>query len=283
MQLGIFAKTFVRPTLGEVLSAVKTQGLTCVQFNMSCVGLPSLPDRIDPGVADHIRQETDVQGIMIAAISGTFNMIDPDVQKRKIGLQRLRVLASACERLGVSVITLCTGTCNPHNMWASHRLNESKEAWTDLLISMTEALMIAEEHKVTLAFEPEVSNVVDSARKGRLLLDEMRSSRLKVVMDGANLFHSGELANMPRILEDAFELLGDEIILAHAKDLSADGEAGHEAAGTGLLDYDHYLSLLHGVGFDGPLVLHSLAEEQVPSSAAFVREKLSQVEKRMLS
>ena len=38
MQLGIFAKTFPRPTLEETLDAVASHGLTHVQFNMSCVG-----------------------------------------------------------------------------------------------------------------------------------------------------------------------------------------------------------------------------------------------------
>ncbi len=54
------------------------------------------------------------------------------------------------------------------------------------------------------------------------------------------------------ILDEAFQLLGDRIGLAHAKDLSQDGEAGHEAAGTGLLDYDYYLQLLQQSGYDGP-------------------------------
>jgi sugar phosphate isomerase/epimerase len=283
MQIGIFARTFARPTLIEVLSAVRAQGLNSVQFNMSCTGLASLPDQINPEVADSIRHEAARQGVTFAAISGTFNMIDPDLEKRKLGLQRLRVLASVCERLGTQVITVCTGSRDPHDMWARHRDNDTKEAWADLSASMEKALNIADEHRVTLAIEPEVSNVVDSARKGRLLLDEMKSSRLKVVMDGANLFHAGELPRMRRILEDAFQLLGDDIVLAHAKDLSRDGAAGREAAGTGLLDYDLYLSLFHAVGFDGPLILHGLDEEQIPSSVAFLQGKLSHLEQRMVS
>ena len=38
MQLGIFAKTFPRPTLEETLDAVADRGLTELQFNMSCAG-----------------------------------------------------------------------------------------------------------------------------------------------------------------------------------------------------------------------------------------------------
>ena len=58
----------------------------------------------------------------------------------------------------------------------------------------------------------------------------------------------------------AVELLGPDIIIAHAKDLDHDGEAGHLAAGKGLLDYAYYLGLLKQAGFKGPLLLHGLAE-----------------------
>ena len=79
---------------------------------------------------------------------------------------------------------------------------------------------------------------------------------------------------MQEILNEAFDLLGNDIRLAHAKDLQKDGDAGHQAAGTGLLNYDHYLALLQQIGFDGSLILHSLVEEQVASSAAFIRERI---------
>jgi sugar phosphate isomerase/epimerase len=82
---------------------------------------------------------------------------------------------------------------------------------------------------------------------------------------------------MAEVLANAFALVGHDIILAHAKDLSHDGEAGHEAAGTGRLDYDRYLSLLHAHGFNGPLLLHALTESQVPGCVAFLRAKLARV------
>ena len=39
-------------------------------------------------------------------------------------------------------------------------------------------------------------NVVDSAQKARRLLDEVSADHLQVVIDGANLFHAGELPRM---------------------------------------------------------------------------------------
>ena len=210
----------------------------------------------------------------MAAVSGTFNMIDPDRARRLDGLRRLGVLASACRGMGTSIITLCTGTRDPEDMWRRHPENDSDGAWSDLVESMGRALELAEAHDVVLAFEPELANVVDSAGRARRLLDELRSPRLKVVIDPANLFPAGQLPRMREVLDEAFALLGRDVVLAHAKDLSRDGEAGHEAAGRGVLDYDHYLHLLRAGGYDGPLILHGLAETQVASSVAFLREKL---------
>jgi sugar phosphate isomerase/epimerase len=273
MQIGIFAKTFTRSTLAATLDAVVEHGIGCVQFNMACAGVPSMPAQIDAALIAEIRSAMDARQLHMAALSGTFNMIHPDPQRRREGLARLHTLAAACRDLGTSMITLSTGTRDPENMWRRHPANDTPAAWRDLVAALGEALMIAEQHRVILAFEPEVSNVVDSAAKGRRLLDELQSPALKVVMDAANLFHAGELPRMREVLDEAFTLLGDEIVLAHAKDLSHDGDAGHEAAGTGLLDYDHYLALLRGVGFRGPLILHALEENQVAQSVAFLRRR----------
>jgi sugar phosphate isomerase/epimerase len=75
---------------------------------------------------------------------------------------------------------------------------------------------------------------------------------------------------MSEILDEAFDLLGEDVVIAHAKDLDHDGEAGHIAAGKGLLDYERYLSLLATLGGDLPLILHGLSEEEVDDSVAFL-------------
>ena len=275
MEIGIFAKTFVRPTLGETLDAVKIAGMDCVQLNMACAGLSSMPDEITPQCAAEIKHAHKSRAILIAAVSGTFNMIHPDSIELAEGMRRLAVLAAACRHLGTKVITLCTGTKDPENMWRRHPANDSAQSWKELRHSMSQALEIAERHDVILGVEPEVANVIDSAAKARRLLDEMKSPRLKIVMDGANLFHRGELAQMDEILKESVDLLGRDLILAHAKDLDHDGEAGNKAAGTGVLNYDLYLQLLQEARYKGPLILHGLEESEVPFSVNFLSGKLA--------
>ncbi|MCY4402778.1 MAG: sugar phosphate isomerase/epimerase [Candidatus Poribacteria bacterium] len=263
MHVGLMEGTIRRETLGETLDAVVTQGIYNLQYHISQGTSSTI-----------IRKELDARNMKISALSGTYNMVDPDIQKRRDGLRMLRYVAEQCEKIGTDVVTLCTGSRDPHSMWRAHPDNNSSSAWIDLIDSMENALEIAEEYRVTLAFEPEVSNVVDSAQKARRLLDEMNSPYLKVVMDGANIFHKGELPKMREMLDEAFDLLGDDIALAHAKDLDRDGHAGNLAAGTGLLDYDQYIGLLKESGYDGAVVLHGLTEDQVPFCTNFLQEKI---------
>jgi sugar phosphate isomerase/epimerase len=275
VNIGIFAKTFVRPTLAATLDAVVAHDIDTVQFNLACAGLPSMPDELPDAVIADIRAQMDQRQLKMAAISGTFNMIHPDLAQRELGLTRLAVMAAACARLGTKVITLCTGSRDPKNMWNRHPDNDLPDAWRDLVACLGSALATAEQYDLTLAFEPEVANVIDTAAKGRRLLDEINSPRLKVVLDAANLFREGDLARQPAVLQEAFDQLGGDLVLAHAKDLAHDGEAGHQAAGTGVLDYDRYLSLLQKAGYTGPLILHSLEEDQVDPAVAFLRGKLA--------
>jgi sugar phosphate isomerase/epimerase len=277
MQIGILLGTFSRPTLEARLDAAKTNGLGCVQMSMDCAGLPAMPDKIAMELADRIRRDAAARGITIVSLHGTFNMTHPDPEQRRAGLRRLGVLAQACEPMGTAKIHICTGTRDPGNMWRRHPDNDSPAAWRDMTACVREATAIAKQSGVVLAFEPEVNNVVDSAKKARRLLDEIGSPHLKVCMDGANLFHKGELPRMSEILDEAISLLAKDIVLAHAKDLDHDGDAGHLPAGHGRLDYDRYLRLLDASGFHGPLLLHGLSDSQVPGCVAFLREKLARV------
>lgn len=278
MQIGIMAKTFSPPTLEGTLDAVAAHGLSHMQYNFTCTGLPDMPDKIDPEICDRIREEIAKRGMTMAAISGTYNMIHPDVQEREDGLRKLGVLASVCHRIGTSVITICTGTRDRGSMWHRHPDNDLPDAWDDLATELRKALEIAAKYDVVLAFEPEVSNVIDSAVKARRILDQMQSPHLKVVMDPANIFHKGELPRMKEIIDEAFELLGEDIAIGHAKDLDHDGDAGHLAAGKGLLDYHQYLSLLSKVDFDVPLILHGLSEAEVDGCVAFLKSVMKEIQ-----
>ena len=274
MKLGIFNKVFGRDTIEANLDAVAANGLASIQLNLETLGVESMPAHIPVVPCTRMQRALEERRLELAAVSGTWNIIHPT--EGAAGLARLRILAAACGDLGTALITMCTGTRDPDYLWRSHPDNNTSEAWSETVRAMVAATAIAEEAGVTLVFEPEVNNVVNTAVKARRLLDEVASSHLQVVIDGANLFQTGQLARMREVLDEAFDLLGDDIRMAHAKDLEKDGDAGHQAAGTGVLDYQYYLACLDRVGFEGSVILHSLEETQVPASRDHVLERMPQ-------
>lgn len=274
-EIGILlGTTYTTGTLEQRLDEAKAHSLTCAQASLSCAGLADMPDEIPAGLAQRFLRAATSRGIRIASVTGTFNMCHPDAEQRRTGLRRLRVLAEAFPGLPVHI---CTGTRNPASMWRRHPDNGTAEAWRDMAACVREAATIAQATKSVLAFEPEVNNIVDSAQNARRLMDEIGSPYVKVTMDPANLFPAGTLPRMKEILEEAFTLVGKDIALAHAKDLDHDGDAGHKAAGEGLLNYELYLRLLRTHRFNGPLLLHGLTRAQVPGCVAFLRSKLAAV------
>ena len=276
MQIGIFATTFLNandpaPDVDAPLDRVAELGLRAVSYDALCLGLPSMPDVVDPEQVARTRNALAARGLWMASLSATFNMAHPNSAERETGLRRLEVLAASAHAFGTELLTLCTGTRSTESMWRFHPENASEEAWADMRSTMEQAIAIAEKYDVRLGIEPEVANVVASPRAARRLLDEMASPRLTIVMDGANIFPAGTLPRQQEILDEAFALLGSDIGLAHAKDLTRDGAAGNAAAGTGLLDYGHYIHLLRQSGFDGAVVLHGLSAAQAAGCVAFLK------------
>ncbi|MFZ1755888.1 MAG: sugar phosphate isomerase/epimerase family protein [Caldilineaceae bacterium] len=276
MQIGIFATTFLKPNddapdVEGVLDQIAELSVRAVSYDALCLGLPSMPDAISPEQIIQTREALLARGQWMASLSATFNMAHPDPSARETGLRRLAVLAASAHAFGTDLLTLCTGTRSTESMWRHHPDNHTAEAWADMRATMERAIAIADTYDIRLGIEPEVANVVASPQAARRLLDELRSPRLTIVMDGANVFPAGTLPRQREILDEAFALLGDDIGLAHAKDLTRDGAAGNVAAGTGLLDYGYYIHLLRGSGFDGPVVLHGLSPAQVPDCVAFLK------------
>ncbi len=277
-RLGIFARTFARGSLAETLDAVASHGLSLVQLNLVSTGRPTLPDVQSVEECREIRRAHDERGITIAAVSGTFNLLDPDRSLRERNLDRLEILASRVSDLGCSLITLCTGTLHSENMWEGHPDNSLRETWDDLLMMVTRIAAIGDRHAVTFAFEPEGRNVVDSVEKARRLLDQVGSSRIRVVLDPANLLHALSLPRRHAIVEKAIETLGPDIALVHAKEIAADGSTGEVTPGRGVIDFAHLFRLLRKALPTIPIILHGLKEAYVPEALDHLRAALESAE-----
>jgi sugar phosphate isomerase/epimerase len=275
MQLGIFAKTFSGDRPSDVLAKVKAAGFSVAQYNMACSGMSAMPDVIGAKVNADVRRAATHHGVVLNALSATYNMVHPDVEVREQGHRRLAVIAKAARGMGIPMITLCTGTRDAEDQWRHHPDNTSSEAWRDLIDAMIVAVGVAERFDVDLGIEPELANVVSNAALARRLIEECKSPRVRIILDAANLFEGCAADEQRRIVSEAVDLLSPYIVMAHAKDRLADGR--FVAAGQGVLDYAHFLGALKRAGFRGPLVTHGLKAEEAPRVARFLQQKISEL------
>ena len=219
MDIGVFAKDYYGSTVEAVLAQCAANGFPIAQFNFNSAGLDPMPEAISADVIEQIRAATRATGVRIVSFSATFNMIDPNPAVRTIGLRRLSVLAAAAKELGVPVLSLCTGSRDPENMWRHHPGNLEPGAWHDLLNTMAAALAIAERFDVMLGVEPEPGNVVRTSAHAQRLLTELPTDNLGFVLDPANLLGDDlSPAAVTEAIDLGLELLASRTIVAHGKD-----------------------------------------------------------------
>lgn len=273
MRLGIFAKTFPGSNPAQVLFAAAAAGYDAVQYNMACSGLSSLPLDIPPAaIAEIVRARQDT-GVEIVAVSATYNMVHPDPERRRAGRYALAAIAAAAGDIGAPMVTICTGSRDADNQWHAHPDNRSDAAWADMMAEFEAIVPICDAAGVTIGIEPELANVIDSPKRARKLLDAFPGGPLRIVMDAANLFEEGDADARRAAIDEAVDLLGPEVALAHAKDRTAGGDFA--TAGSGVIDWPHYIAALRRVGFDGTLITHGLTADEAPETLRFLQAQLA--------
>ena len=67
MKLGIFAKTFSRPTIEELLQSIASCGIHSVQFNLTCARLEPLPKHVPSELAQRIADSAEQATVELSA------------------------------------------------------------------------------------------------------------------------------------------------------------------------------------------------------------------------
>lgn len=283
MKIGMYTIEMKRPTTGELFAAINDAGFSQVQFDFSSVCDEQLPLRFEPGLLQEVQRQAERNRVEIVAVNGTFNMIHPSILEREDGYKRFASVAEASRELNCEFVTLCTGSRNTKSMWAWHEDNQNPEAWEDLLISTDKVLEQAERYDLILGIECEPNNCINTPEMACKLLDTFESPRLKIIMDVANLFQKGQARkeNVRPIMDNAFNLLGQDIYLAHGKDIKEGNDLNPTYAGNGIVDFEYFLEKLDDVGYVGGMLLHGIHDERYFSdSVTFINDIISKHKKR---
>lgn len=255
----------------RLFGRIQELGFACVQFAFSSIaeseftptGRIEIPARIPTAALDAAARCAGRYSLPIEVINGTFNMAHPDEDVRKEGIRRFALLTEAAEVLGAKYISLCSGTRYAEHLWTYSPENRTAAAWDDMLDTIKRAVELAERHSVTLAIESEVANIIDSPENARCVMDTVGSERLKMILDCANLFHRGRAhpEYVQETIEHAFELYGEDIVIAHGKDIREGDGIDFCGTGRGIVDFPFTAQLLKKYGYTGDMFLHGIYDE----------------------
>lgn len=268
-EIGVFARVFPPGSPGAVAAAIHAAGFTVTQLNLVALGRPTLDVGLGDREAVDIGTEFRRAGVRIWGLSGTFNAIDPDAAARTASIHACQALIGRAPAMGAEVVTLCTGTRDPDDMWRAHPDNSTPGAWADLRASLDQLIPVAAAAGVRLGVEMEPGNVIRDADAAVRLLAELgaEARHIAIVIDPANLLSVATLPRQEAILRHAFDVLGSSAGAVHAKDVVSEGYA---APGVGGLDYSLVMRLHADLPAAVPVIAQDLTAEDAPRVYEFL-------------
>ena len=287
MRIGVCTTDFDHAMPADQLfSLVKKLGFSAVQLAFSSVSECGfqvsdhieIPGCVSSEAMSAIRAASEKYDISICAVNGTFNMAHPDPTVRAEGIARFAGFLQAVKAIGCDMATLCSGSRSLAGLWTFDPATCEAAAYNDMKSIMKEAVSLAEKQGITLAIETEASKVISTPEYARRIMEEIGSPNLKMILDCANLFHKGEAhpVNVRPAIDKAIEFFGNDIVIAHGKDIREGDGIDFCGTGFGIVDFPYMLEKLRNAGFGGDMMLHGIYNiSDMPGCLSFMRNCFS--------
>lgn len=267
MSVGVLAHLCGKSSYKELAYKVGSHGFRHVQLALWKAISDwdfSRPGKLSPGLAGAIAEEFDKHGVSISVLGCYVHLFDRDEEKRKYNIRRFKELLRYARFFGAPIVAAETGK-NPEREY-------DEKDWVNLKHTLEELVEEAERWGVFIGLEPADEHLIDDARSMRRLLDEMPSSHIGVVMDPGNLITPQNLDDQDRVIEEVFELLGEEIIFCHIKDRMRNGdqEVISVPAGRGQMNYELFFRRLNQYKPHVNMILDAVSEENMAETKGYV-------------
>lgn len=269
MQLGIRLHDIKKAPLEERLSIAHEQGFACGHLALSKVisEYPVDDGALTPGYALYLKKLFAKNELDIAVLGCYLNLANPNLESLNKIRKRYLTHIRFASLLDVGVVGTETGAVNEEYKFEER--NHSGEALDIFIHNVCPVVEYAEKMGVIFAIEPVYKHIVCNPKRARRVLDEINSPNLQIIFDPVNLLDISNYKNRDEIIEEAMELLGDDIAMIHIKDFVVeDGKLVSVAAGTGEMDYTKIMKFIR----ERKPYVHVTLENTVPENAVAARE-----------
>ncbi|MEH7254073.1 sugar phosphate isomerase/epimerase family protein [Neobacillus niacini] len=272
--IGIRAHDIEDPSIDNVVNIIAKKGLSAVQLALSksLQNYNSELGSLSPGFAKKIHRVFEIKDIQIAVLGCYFNMIHPDHMERRKGMELFKEHLRFARDFGCSIVGTETGNVQAEIVYTEE--NFSEQPFLEVVESVKELVEEAERFGVIVGIEGGINHPIHTPERMKRLLDLVPSNNLQVIYDPANFISIDNYHNQEAVIQKAFELFGDRMVIVHAKDfIIEDEQVKMVPVGQGLLNYDFLFNLLKRKKPFINILMESTKEPHIDRSIAYLKEK----------
>ena len=212
------------------------------------------------------------------------NLLHPDEKKRQVYLKYVCEAFEAADRIGVRSITGITGSMAPGD-YSMHILmhpdNWTKEAWNRSVKSIRQILKDTSGCKTVWGMEQCITTNIDSPMATKCIIEDVGDPRCKCVLDVTNMISLATYYHSSELIDEVFDLLGEDIVGCHAKDFKLNERMLVDLVeippGKGMLDYETYLVRLSRLKWPRTLMLEHFPVSEYPAAKAYIEKTARKV------
>ncbi len=269
MRIGIRAHDMEKAPIEELVKNISKKGFHCTQLALKKAIHDFNVDNtaMTPGMALYLKQIFAENKVDVAVLGCYLNLGNPNKEQLAKTVETYKSHIRFASLLGCGVVGTETGAVNEE--YKFEEANHSEEALDIFIKNLRPVVEYAEKMGVIFAIEPVYSHIVSDIKRARRVLDEIESPNLQIIFDPVNVLSIHNYKKHDEIVHEAFDLLGDNIAIIHAKDFVVEGDRIKSVpAGMGHFNYDLLLKLIK----EYKPFIHVLLEDTVPENASTVKE-----------
>ncbi|MBN1292787.1 MAG: sugar phosphate isomerase/epimerase [Candidatus Latescibacteria bacterium] len=212
----------------------------------------------------------------------TGSNIHPDPEEREKVYRYTIDSCIAAEKTGCPMVTTHTGSAGYERAMSPHKDNWTRDTWKKSVQAMRTILKDTAGMKVALGVEATNMTAMNNPRAHLQLIEEIGDPRLKVCIDPVNMINLGTYFRNTELIGECFDLLGEHIIAAHAKDTyilpnKMSAYITEVAPGKGILDYETYLVRLSRLSYPRTLLIEHIPDEEYPGAKKYIEDTAKKV------
>ena len=140
-------------------------------------------------------------------------------------------------------------------------LTDTEEAYQRVLSTLKELVSEAEKYNVTIGIEGVHLFVINTPKKMKRLIDDLKTDNVKVIFDPVNYLNTANYKNQDEMINEIFDLLSDKICVLHAKDfIVKNGEMQSVKPTEGMLNYKLIFEKMSEYKLDIPIICEEIDE-----------------------